>query len=127
MGFDEPCFDDREDELIDQALGSGHAWLKGITRESLEREGQIALALPVDGNGLALPFSTAAWFRTPSGKGELLPVPEYCAPVESRGRSDEFPLEFLPRKADNYMNTTFADQAVHQRMESCDRGGAGDE
>ena len=118
MGFDDACFDDREDELIDQALDSGHAWLAGITRERLEQEGQIPLALPLNDAGLALPFSTAEWFRTPSRKGELLPVPEYHPPVESRGNSQEFPLEFLPRKADNFMNTTFADQAVHQRMEA---------
>ena len=30
----------------------------------------------------------------------------------------EYPLEFLPRKADNYMNSTFANIPVHQRMES---------
>ena len=29
-----------------------------------------------------------------------------------------YPLEFLPRKADNYMNSTFANIPRHQRMES---------
>ena len=29
----------------------------------------------------------------------------------------QYPLEFLPRKADNYMNSTFANIPVHQRME----------
>ncbi len=68
---------------------------------------------------MTLPFSTAEWFRTPSGRGELTPVPVFVAPTESRGGADavKYPLEFLPRKADNYMNSTFANLAGHQRME----------
>jgi anaerobic selenocysteine-containing dehydrogenase len=120
MGFTEACFDDREDELIDQALGTDHPWFAGITRERLEREGQVALNLPVDDAGEILPFSTAEWFRTPSGRGELVPVPVFTAPTESRAHAAEgaYPLEFLPRKADNYMNSTFANLPPHQRMEA---------
>ena len=123
MGFTEPCFNDSVDDLIDQALTSSSPWFKGITRENLEREGHIPLALPTNADGLALPFSTPGWFRTPSGKGELLPVPEFHAPVESRGSENaDYPLEFLPRKADNYMNSTFANQPGHQRMEAATAG-----
>ena len=126
MGFPEACFSDTENDLIDQALGqkSDNNWLKGITRERLEAEGHIPLELPRNSDGLVLPFSTAEWFRTPSGKAELLPVPEYIAPEESRARAaeGEFPLEFLGRKADNYMNSTFANHAVHQKMEAATAG-----
>jgi anaerobic selenocysteine-containing dehydrogenase len=120
MGFDETCFDDREDELIDQALTTEHPWFAGITRERLEREGHVPLNLPVDASGEVLPFSTPEWFKTPSGRGELTPVPVFTAPTESRAHAAEgaYPLEFLPRKADNYMNTTFANLPPHQRMES---------
>jgi len=118
MGFEEACFGDSVDELIDQTLTTTNPWFAGITRERLEREGHVPLALPVDVDGETLPFSTAEWFRTASGKGELLPVPEFHAPVESRSGAGEFPLEFLPRKADNYMNSTFANQPGHQRMEA---------
>jgi len=126
MGFEESCFGDTEDELIDQALATDNPWFAGITRERLEREGHVALALPIDADGRTLPFSTADWFRTPSGRGELTPVPEFAAPAESRGgiaaRADAgggaYPLEFLPRKADNYMNSTFANIPRHQRMEA---------
>ena len=118
MGFTEPCFDDREDELIDQALGEDSPWFKGITRETLEREGHIRLTMPEDAKGDILPFSTAEWFRSPSGRGELVPVPVFKAPTESRANATEYPLEFLPRKADNYMNSTFANIPVHQRMEA---------
>ena len=114
MGFTEDSFRDTEDDLIDQALRTENPWFAGITRERLEREGHVPLNLPD-----SLPFATADWFQTASGKGELLPVPVYVAPEESRARAtSEFPLEFLGRKADNYMNSTFANQPTHQRMEA---------
>jgi len=120
MGFEEACFDDREDALIDQALKTDDPWFAGITRERLEREGHVPLQLPVNAEGDVLPFSTAEWFRTPSGRGELVPVPVFTAPAESRAHAAEgaYPLEFLPRKADNYMNSTFANLPQHQRMEA---------
>jgi anaerobic selenocysteine-containing dehydrogenase len=127
MGFSESCFDDTEEDLIDQALRPADgdpnaAWFVGITRERLEREGHVALDLPANAQGDVLPFSTAEWFRTPSGRGELTPVPIFVPPAESRNgaaaQTSEFPLEFLPRKADNYMNTTFANIPRHRRMES---------
>jgi anaerobic selenocysteine-containing dehydrogenase len=145
MGFDEACFDDSVDDLIDQALqpapapkgrhpdadrregeaeasphlaSSPRDWFSGIDRARLEREGHVPLRLPVDAKGESLPFSNARWFRTPSGKGELVPVPVFVAPRESRAHATQYPLEFLPRKADNYMNSTFANHPGHQRMES---------
>jgi anaerobic selenocysteine-containing dehydrogenase len=115
--FGGAAFEDGEEELVAQALESEHPYFAGVTKERLEREGHVALALPVDERGESLPFSTAAWFGTASGRGELVPVPVWVAPMESRGKSEEFPLEFLPRKADNFMNTTFANLPGHQQME----------
>jgi anaerobic selenocysteine-containing dehydrogenase len=117
MGFPEPCFRDSVDELIEQAL-SGRA-LGEITRDDLEEKKRIRVAPGGD-----LPFAT------PSGKVEfysnalaaqgLEPLPTFHAAEESRrgANSVEFPLEFLPRKADNYMNSTFANLPGHQKMES---------
>jgi anaerobic selenocysteine-containing dehydrogenase len=131
MGFTESCFGATEDELIDQALAVDQAdsrsiWFAGITRERLEREGQVALQLPANAEGEVLPFSDASWFRSPSGRGELTPVPVFTAPAESRGgsaaRSGEYPLEMLARKADNYMNSTFANIPRHRRMEARSAG-----
>src|ERR1017187_5085178 len=98
------------------------AWFAGITRERLEREGQVALQLPANAAGEVLPFSDASWFRTASGRGELTPVPVFTAPAESRGgtaaSTGEYPLEMLARKSDNYMNSTFANIPRHRRMEA---------
>ena len=117
MGFKEDCFDDSVDDLIDQALDSTSPWFTGIDRNALEDVGHIPLQLPTNTTGESLPFSDASWFRTPTGKGELIPVPVFVAPRESRANATEYPLEFLPRKADNYMNSTFANHPGHQRME----------
>ncbi|GAC1364616.1 MAG: hypothetical protein NVSMB3_13110 [Acidobacteriaceae bacterium] len=121
MGFRDACFEDDEDALIEQALRTDHPWFAGVTRERMEREGQVELELPRDANGDVLPFATAEWFRTPSGRGELAPVPVFVASSESVGGVDAdaaYPLQFLPRKADNFMNSTFANIAVHQKMEA---------
>jgi len=53
-------------------------------------------------------------------------MPTFRAPTESRhGASPEkrqFPLELLARKADNYMNSTFANLPAHRAMESKTEG-----
>jgi anaerobic selenocysteine-containing dehydrogenase len=120
MGFEEQAFRDGEEELIAQALDSSHPWFAGVTKERLERDGMAALTLPKNDRGESLPFSTREWFGTASGRAELLPLPEWRAATESRASrlSAKFSLEFLPRKADNYMNTTFANLPNHQKMES---------
>ena len=76
-----------------------------------------------------MPFADGV-FATPSGKIEfyssalagagLEPLPTFHPPDESRrgAEAHTFPLEFLPRKADNYMNSTFANLPGHQKMES---------
>ena len=118
--FSDKEFDDGEEELIAQALDTDHPFFAGITKQRLEREGHVPLSLPKNEHGESLPFSSREWFRTPSGRGELIPVPAWIAPHESRSGAEgagEFPLEFLPRKADNYMNSTFANLPGHRHME----------
>jgi anaerobic selenocysteine-containing dehydrogenase len=131
----EACFADTDDEMIDQALGTNkksardahnHSWFAGITRERLECEGHIPMAMPKDPAGHVLPFSDASWFGTKTGRGELTPVPVFVPPVESRSgaaaKDGRFPLEMLARKADNYMNSTFANLSGHQKMEERTEG-----
>jgi molybdopterin guanine dinucleotide-containing S/N-oxide reductase-like protein len=98
MGFEEDCFRETVDEMIDLALDSQDPWLDGINRERLE-QGQVRLNFSAFGSRLSafgtsdanaaelrsagqpgaavltppepfLPFARGN-FRTPSGKAEL--------------------------------------------------------
>ena len=52
FGFDDACFRQSVDEMIDLALSSGHPHLAGIDRVRLEREGHVRLNLPVSSTGV---------------------------------------------------------------------------
>jgi anaerobic selenocysteine-containing dehydrogenase len=148
MEFDEGAFQESIDSMIDGALASENPWIKGITRERLQREGHVRLNLsresPAASAGSSdsknsessepqpfLPFANGN-FRTPSGKAELYseamkalgldPVAEFTPPSESRHGVEKrkFPLEFLARKADNFMNSTFPNQPSVREMEEVD-------
>ena len=43
MGLEDACFRDSDDEMIDAALAAPNPWLRGITRERLEREPHVRL------------------------------------------------------------------------------------
>jgi anaerobic selenocysteine-containing dehydrogenase len=197
MGFEEACFRDSVEDMIDEALDSGHTWLRGISRARLQREGHVRLNLPagrmdsgpgshassfpspvqsrdvghphhdLDSSGcntaevqnaaradaFFLPFAEGH-FSTPSGKAEfhcealakagLDPVATFVPPVESRhslpgdskthpasprgesnvakasAKAGEYPLEFLPRKCDHFLNSTFANLPCQQRLQEAD-------
>lgn len=134
MGFEEPCFRDSVDEVIDQALASQDPALAGIDRARLEREGHVRLNLPgTEGESSeAKPFQPFAdgRFFTPRGKAQfadpelaqkgLHPVGEYVPPTESRNgkQAGRYPLEMLARKAENYMNSSLSHLPGHQKMEA---------
>jgi anaerobic selenocysteine-containing dehydrogenase len=143
MGFEDDCFRQSVDEMIDGALDSPNPWLKGIDRERLEREGHVRLNF---GNGevkasshplvaeqsivseVFLPFAGGN-YPTRSGKAELYneslkaqdldPVVQFIPPSESRHAEGArvFPLEMLARKADNFLNSSFSNIPVVQAME----------
>jgi anaerobic selenocysteine-containing dehydrogenase len=128
MSFDDACFHESVDAMIDGALASGAPQLAGITRERLEREPQIRLDVHGDGSdGPWLPFANG--FSTPNGKARLYdaalieqgmdPVAEFVAPEESRHTDNgkEFPLELLARKADNFLNSSFVNLPTVSKME----------
>lgn len=133
MGFEEDCFRESVDEMIDLALESKDPWMEGISRERLER-GQVRLRfedVPTGSKEEPAPFLPFAEgnFRTASGKAELYseallaqgldPVAAFMPPTESRHGSmrDALPLELLARKADNFLNSTFSNVPSVQKME----------
>ncbi len=65
-----------------------------------------------------LPFSTPDGSAPPAARASSSPCPSSLRPPSRAPTLREYPLEFLPRKADNYMNSTFANIPTHQRMEA---------
>ena len=137
MGFDDDCFRESVDSMIDSALASPNPLLKGITRERLESEHRIRLNFAAaDGAAAGSPTQAAPYlpfaqgnFPTPSGKAEfysatlkskgLDPVVAFTPPAESRhgSQSVHHPLELLARKPDNHLNSTFANVPTVRQME----------
>jgi anaerobic selenocysteine-containing dehydrogenase len=136
MGFKEECFRDSEMELISQALGIGadgrstRPDMEHITLEDLREQGHIPLAFHREPEARPFQPYISGTVPTPSGKIEFYSeklaaqgldgLPGFVPAVESRWGKDaeRFPLEFLSRKADNYMNSTFANLDGHRKMEA---------
>ena len=136
MGFEEECFRDTEMNLIRQALAigaDGHSTneeMEHITLEDLKAQGHIPLAFHLSPETKPFRPYVSGTLPTPSGKIEfysenlaaqgLDPLPAFVPAVESRfgALAERYPLEFLSRKADNYMNTTFANLDGHRTMEA---------
>ena len=106
--------------------------MEHITMEALKEQGHIPLGFHRDCRRLRpfLPY-TSGPSATPSGKIEfysetlaaqgLDPLPGFVPPAESRfGASwrSGFRWSFSSRKADNYMNSTFANLDGHRKMEA---------
>jgi anaerobic selenocysteine-containing dehydrogenase len=135
IGFPEPCFRDTPEDIIRQALAigpdghSGNAGMEHITYEALEERGHVPLGIHRDPETRPFKPFTSGTVPTPSGKIEfysgtlaaagLDPLPSFTPPTESRWGKDaeRYPLELLARKADNYMNSTFANLDGHRKME----------
>ena len=122
MGFEDECFRESVDEMIDLALESRDPWMQGLSRERLE-EGFGRLNFSASGSGDSnvsqkrrdvghpilneevrapfLPFAQGN-FRTVSGKAELYcealkglgldPVAAFTPPTESRHSKSESKL-----------------------------------
>jgi anaerobic selenocysteine-containing dehydrogenase len=135
MGFTEACFRDTPEEMIRQALAIGpdghstNANMEHVTLEELEERGHVPLAFHRQPDDAPFRPYTSHPLPTPSGKVEfyseslaaagLDPLPAFVAPAESRwgDAAKHYPLELLPRKSDNYMNSTFANLPGHRKME----------
>jgi anaerobic selenocysteine-containing dehydrogenase len=114
MGFDDPCFQETDDELAAQAFDRRHERAVHFDWDSLKRKGWQKLNMP------EAPFAEGG-FPTPSGKCEfysssmardgLDPVPAYIPPYESAASNPElarkYPLAMISPPARNFLNSTF--------------------
>jgi anaerobic selenocysteine-containing dehydrogenase len=104
--------------------------MEHIRLEDLKERGHIPVGFHRNPEGEPFLAFTTGTLTTPSGKIEfdsevlkakgLDGLPGFKPPTESRWGEDakRFPLEFLSRKADNYMNSTFANLNGHRKMEA---------
>ena len=104
--------------------------MEHITYAALEEQGHIPLGFHAEPEAHPFLPYTSGPLPTPSGKIEfysetlaaagLDPLPAFTPPTESRwgDAAKRYPLELLARKADNYMNSTFANLDGHRKMES---------
>jgi molybdopterin guanine dinucleotide-containing S/N-oxide reductase-like protein len=136
MGFEEECFRDTPEEMIAQAMNVGadgysrNRGMEQITIEELRANGHVPLKFHREPETRPFQPFASGDVPTPSGKIEfysetlaamgLDPLPGFVAPVESRfgELARRYPFEFLGRKNDNYMNSTFANLDGHRKMEA---------
>lgn len=116
MEFQEECFQDTDEDLVRQALSSGHPHLAGITLAALRQRGFIKLNVDTPFQ----PFRDG--FPTPSGRVEfysqtlaergLDPLPGYVPLAESEDGSPEvfqsYPIHLISPAAHHFLNSSFA-------------------
>ncbi|CAG7627168.1 Dimethyl sulfoxide reductase DmsA [Paenibacillus solanacearum] len=120
MGFEEQALQDTEEDMIRQALDHpGNPVLEGMTYERLVEKQFL--------KGKVKPLFPGK-LRTPSGKIELYskqmersgypPLPTYAPLAEEEG---DLPFLFIPAPNHNFLNSTFAHNEKHVRMEKTPR------
>ncbi len=126
IGFDEECFRDSDEELINQALTTGNRSLSRETVELLWERGWVKL--PVQRP--FLPFAQGG-FPTPSGKVEFYsermakdgydPLPRYDPPAESPEANPDlaarYPLRLVSAAAHHFLNSSFGHVSKMRRLE----------
>ena len=118
MHFDEPCFQDSDDDIARQAFDRSDARAMHFNWEALKQKGWQKLNMP------DAPFANGG-FPTPSGKCEFYsermqadgmdPLPTYIPPYESVASNPElgvmYPLAMISPPARNFLNSTFVNVA----------------
>lgn len=135
LGFTEPCFQDRDEELVLQALEGSAVAATAAPDLRGRAQAEAALALLRDRHWLKVdrapaPFA-AGQFPTPSGKIELYssrlaqwgqdPIPGYTPTAESPDGAPEkfqlYPLQVLTPAAHHFLNSSYANLPTMMRGE----------
>ena len=118
VGFDEPCFQDSDEDLVRQALSS----MDRISFEMLKSKGWASLEV-----GDA-PFANGN-FPTPSRKCEFYcerlndvdPLPTYIPPREDRlsnpALAQKYPLALISPPAHHFLNSTFVNLFTEKEVQ----------
>ncbi len=128
MGFDEDCFRESVDEMIDVALNSKNPWLRGHRPRAFGNRRAHPVEFSCRPSKQSLSFrSPRETSELPAGKAELYsealkaqgldPVVQFTPPAESRHgeQAKTFPLELLARKVRQFPQ-------FHVFQSACDAG-----
>jgi anaerobic selenocysteine-containing dehydrogenase len=102
MHLDFPELQESDESMMRAALSKSH-----VTLEELREHGWKRIDVPSP----HLPFAPGAKLKTPSGKIEVDPTPDYVPPYESEERAPElarrYPLALISPPAHTFLNSTF--------------------
>lgn len=114
MGFDDPCFNDSDDDLAAQAFDSTHPHAMHFDWSRLKQDGWMRLSVadaPFARGGFPTPSGKCEFYSEQMKKDGLDPLPAYIAPYESRASAPElamkYPLAMISPPQRNFLNTTF--------------------
>lgn len=112
LGFAEDYLHVSDEQRIRQLLDTGHAYLDGISFDSLMSDGWAKLALPEDWRPRA-----QGGFTTTSGKCEFYsavlatagydPLPNYVPIADAAGGDGALPLRLVSAKAAHFLNSGY--------------------
>lgn len=118
LGRTEECLYDSDEQLIEQALSSGHPYLDGISLERLKQDGYARLNHERDYR----PFANGN-FTTPSGKAEFWSqdlMKMGLDPLPSGGEYPDPPVDhvqLISSKTLHYLNSSYSHIEHHARRE----------
>ena len=102
MHLDFPELQESDESMMRAALAPSH-----VTLDALREHGWARIDVPSP----HLPFLQGAKLRTPSGKIEVDPTPDYIPPYESEERAPDlarrYPLALISPPAHTFLNSTF--------------------
>ena len=102
MHLDFPELRESDESMMRAALSKSH-----VSLDELREHGWARLPVPSP----HLPFARGAKLRTPSGKIEIDPTPDYVPPYESEERAPDlarrYPLALISPPAHTFLNSTF--------------------
>jgi len=116
LGRTESWLFDSDEQMLRDALASGHPWLEGITYERLWEEGYVRLNCGDDWR----PFAHGG-FPTRSGKAELYSTPLLERGLDPLPSAGDIPvgkgLQLITGKTLHFLNSGYSHIERHQRRE----------
>jgi len=108
FGYNEPCFDQSESEIIESLLSSDSPCLKGITLDRLAEGRPVRLNVPADifSDGFGTPSGKIEFYSRSMAERGLDPLPNGDPSVDGAGQG-RFALQLITPPRHQFLNSTF--------------------